>query len=93
MKQESLLDFMTIETPNEKEQVVLDFSQSVGDPMVEIGRLGLIEYCGKGKFESFEEIEEQIKNLIEILEKLEIDFKKLSEDYMPLGFPNSMECY
>ena len=35
MKQESLLDFMTIETPNEKEQVVLDFSQSVGDPMVE----------------------------------------------------------
>ena len=66
MKQESLLDFMTIETPNEKEQVVLDFSQSVGDPMVEIGRLGLIEYCGKGKFESFEEIEEQIKKLFNI---------------------------
>lgn len=35
----------------------------------------------------------QLKNLIEILEKLEIDFKKLSEDYMLLGFPNSMECY
>ena len=66
MKQESLLDFMTIETPNEKEQVVLDFSQSVGDPMVEIGRLGLIEYCGKGKFESFEEIEEQTKKLFNI---------------------------
>lgn len=35
----------------------------------------------------------QLKNLIEILEKLEIDFKKLNEDYMLLGFPNSMECY
>lgn len=35
----------------------------------------------------------QLKNLIEILEKLEIDFKKLSEDYMLLGFPNSIECY
>lgn len=35
----------------------------------------------------------QLKNLIEILEKLEIDFKKLSEDYMLLGFPNSMEWY
>jgi len=35
----------------------------------------------------------QLKYLIEILEKLEIDFKKLSEDYMLLGFPNSMECY
>lgn len=35
----------------------------------------------------------QLKNLIEILQKLEIDFKKLSKDYMFLGFPNSMECY
>jgi hypothetical protein len=35
----------------------------------------------------------QLKNLIEILEKMEIDFKKLSEDYMLLGFPNSMEYY
>lgn len=35
----------------------------------------------------------QLKNLIEILQKMEIDFKKLSEDYMLLGFPNSMECY
>lgn len=35
----------------------------------------------------------QLKNLIEILQKLKIDFKKLSEDYMLLGFPNSMECY
>ncbi|MDD5373785.1 MAG: hypothetical protein PHO62_10225 [Sulfurimonas sp.] len=35
----------------------------------------------------------QLKNLIEILEKMEINFKKLSEDYMLLGFPNSMECY
>lgn len=35
----------------------------------------------------------QLKNLIEILQKMEIDFKKLSEDYMLLGFPNSMEYY
>lgn len=35
----------------------------------------------------------QLKFLIEILEKMKIDFKKHSEDYMLLGFPNSMECY
>lgn len=35
----------------------------------------------------------QLENLIEILEKMSIDFKKLSEDYMLLGFPNSMESY
>ncbi|MFA6136774.1 MAG: hypothetical protein WC667_01685 [Sulfurimonas sp.] len=35
----------------------------------------------------------QLKNLIEILEKMNCDFKKLSKDYMLLGFPNSMECY
>lgn len=66
MKQESLLDLITVETSNEKEQVVLDFSQSVGDPMVEIGRLGLIEFCGKDKFESFEELEQEVKKLFNI---------------------------
>jgi len=35
----------------------------------------------------------QIKNLIEILEKMEINFKKLSEDYMLLTFPQSMRRY
>lgn len=35
----------------------------------------------------------QLKNLIQILEKMNINFKKLSEDYILLGFPNSMECY
>ena len=35
----------------------------------------------------------QLKNLIEFLQKMEIDFKKISEDYMLLGFPKSMECY
>jgi len=35
----------------------------------------------------------QLKYLIEVLEKMEINFEKLSEDYMLLGFPNSMECY
>lgn len=44
----------------------LDFSQSVGDPMVEIGRLGLIEFCGKDRFESFEELEEEVKKLFNI---------------------------
>lgn len=36
---------------------------------------------------------DRLKNLIQILEKMNINFKKLSEDYMLLGFPNSMECY
>lgn len=44
----------------------LDFSQPVGDPMVEIGRLGLIEFCGKDKFESFEELEKEVKKLFNI---------------------------
>lgn len=44
----------------------LDFSKSVGEPMVEIGRLGLIEFCGKDKFESFEELEENIQKLFNI---------------------------
>ncbi|MBD3839607.1 MAG: hypothetical protein IE878_04375 [Epsilonproteobacteria bacterium] len=35
----------------------------------------------------------QLKNLIEILEKMECELKKLSEEYMLLGFPHSMECY
>lgn len=33
----------------------------------------------------------QLKKLIEILQKLKIYFKKLSEDYMLLGFPNYKE--
>lgn len=35
----------------------------------------------------------QLQNLIEILDKLEIDFKKFSKKYMLLGFPNSMKWY
>jgi len=42
----------------------LDFSNSVGDPMVEIGRLGLIKFCGKEKFSSFDEFEEIITTII-----------------------------
>ena len=45
---------------------IFNFSQSVGDPMVEIGRLGLIEFCGKDKFESFEELEKEVKKLFNI---------------------------
>jgi len=31
--------------------------------------------------------------LIDILDKMEIDFKKLSKKYMIWTFPNSLECY
>lgn len=44
----------------------LDFSNSIGDPMVEIGRLGLIKFCGKDKFESFEELNKEVKKLFNI---------------------------
>jgi CRISPR-associated protein Cst1 len=46
--------------------MVLDFSKSVGDPMVEIGRLGLIEFCKKDKFDSFEELNKEIEKLFNI---------------------------
>jgi len=35
----------------------------------------------------------QILFLVEILEKMDIDFATLSEDYTFLSFPNSLECY
>jgi len=50
----------------EKSLFTLDFSKPVGDPMVEIGRLGLVEFCGKDKFESFEELRLQVKKLFNI---------------------------
>ncbi len=43
--------------------MVLDFSKSVGDPMVEIGRLGLVEFCKKDKFESIEELKQFVEKL------------------------------
>ena len=43
--------------------MIFDFSQSVGDPMVEIGRLGLIEFCGKDRFDSFGELEKEVHQL------------------------------
>jgi hypothetical protein len=46
--------------------IKLDFSKSVGDPMVEIGRLGLIEFCGKDKFDSFEELNKEVIRLFSI---------------------------
>ncbi len=54
----------------------LDFSQSVGDPMVEIGRLGLIEFCGKDKFNSFDELESLLRNIFKLyIEKMTIKTK------------------
>ena len=41
----------------------------------------------------FNGFDEQLKYLIEILDKMEISFEKLSDKYMLLGFPNSIECY
>jgi CRISPR-associated protein Cst1 len=44
----------------------LDFSKPVGDPFVEIGRLGLIEFCKKDKFGSFDELNKEIEKLFNI---------------------------
>ncbi len=46
--------------------MVLDFSNSVGDPMVEIGRLGLVEFCGKDRFDGIEELEQEVTKLFNI---------------------------
>ncbi len=43
--------------------MLLDFSKSVGDPLVEIGRLGVIEFCKKDKFENKEELKRYIEKL------------------------------
>ena len=44
----------------------LNFSKPVGDPIVEVGRLGLVEFCGKDKFESIEKFRENIEKLFNI---------------------------
>ena len=41
----------------------------------------------------FNGFDEQLQFLIEILEKMKISFEELSEKYMLLSFPNSIECY
>ena len=41
----------------------------------------------------FNGLDEQVLFLVEILQKMNISFKKLSKKYMLLGFPNSLECY
>ncbi len=41
----------------------------------------------------FNAMDEQVLFLIEILNKMKIDFKKLSKKYMLLPFPLSMKCY
>ncbi len=48
------------------EKEILDFSKQVGDPMVEIGRLGLIEFSKKNKFSSLDELNEEVKKLFNI---------------------------
>jgi len=44
----------------------LDFSKSVGNPMIEIGRLGLVEFCKKDKFDSLEELRDEVRKLFNI---------------------------
>jgi CRISPR-associated protein Cst1 len=44
----------------------LDFSKPVGDPMVEIGRQGLVEFCKKEQFANFEELKKAIERLFNI---------------------------
>ncbi len=48
---------------------------------------------GSMNFHLFNMMDSQVLFLIEILEKMKINFKKLSKKYMLLPFPISMECY
>lgn len=48
---------------------------------------------GKINLSLFNGFDEQLKYLIEILEKMKISFEELSNKYMLLSFPNSIECY
>jgi hypothetical protein len=43
-----------------------NFSKSVGDPMVEIGRLGLIKFCEKDRFDNVEELKRYVEKLFNI---------------------------
>ncbi|MDR2080369.1 MAG: hypothetical protein LBP54_00575 [Campylobacteraceae bacterium] len=44
----------------------LDFSKPVGDPIVEIGRQGLIVFCKKNQFTNFEELKKAVEKLFNI---------------------------
>ena len=52
-----------------------------------------IEYEGSMNLSLFNGMDKQVLFLIDILDKMEIDFKKLSKKYMLWTFPNSLECY
>ncbi len=47
-------------------KLFLDFSKPVGDPFVEIGRLGLVEFCGRDKFNNFKEFRKHIEKIFNI---------------------------
>jgi len=49
-----------------EDNIKLDFSKSIGDPFVEIGRLGLVEFCSKDRFDNFEEFKKHIERLFNI---------------------------
>jgi len=52
-----------------------------------------IEDEGSMNLSLFNGMDKQVLFLIDILDKMEIDFKKLSKKYMIWTFPNSLECY
>lgn len=52
-----------------------------------------IEDEGAMNLHLFNGIDEQVLFLIEILDKMKIDFKKLEKKYMLLSFYQSLECY
>lgn len=68
LEQNSLFD-----ESNKLNQLELDFSNPVGDPMVEIGRLGLVEFFEKEKFNSFDELKLKLKEIFQLyIEKMTI---------------------
>ncbi len=52
-----------------------------------------IEDEGSMNLSLFNGMDKQVLFLIEILDRMEINFKKLSKKYMLLEFPKSLECY
>ena len=54
------------EENNLEGNITFDFSKPVGDPFVEIGRLGLIEFCGKDRFDNFDEFKKYIEKIFNI---------------------------
>lgn len=68
-------------------QDLFDTTKKVFDPIARSKEDGSINLS------LFNGFDKQVVFLVKILEKMQINFKKLSEDYMLLGFPHSIDCY